>query len=753
MTCSIRCFFNISPKEAISMDPQQRIFLQACWHSLENAGYNPRSLSGSKCGVFVGCGTGDYHQLSREHQLSAQGFTGSSSSILAGRVSYFLNLQGPCLSIETACSSSLVAISTACDSLNSGSSDVALAGGVYVMSGPQMHIKCSQSGMLSVDGRCYTFDQRANGFVPGEGVGVVVLKRLSDAERDHDMIYGVIQGWGVNQDGQTNGITAPNPESQTRLEQEVYDKFRIDPAHIQLVEAHGTGTKLGDPIEVRALKETFKKYTQKKNYCALTSVKSNIGHCLTAAGVASFIKTVQALNHKQLPPTINFNELNEHIGLQDSPFYVNNQLQNWELKETDRRQAAISSFGFSGTNAHIVVTEYVSRSEAKEAVSVVTQNGKVIVPLSARTVEQLKQKAIDLLDFIGKEGSTPDLIEIAYTLQAGREAMEERLGFMVSSIAQLAEKLQAYINEASDIEEVYQGQVKRSKESIGIISQDAHVKEILVREYITQKKLSNLLNLWVKGLDFDWNKLYGEVKPQRISLPTYPFVKERYWIEATETVEVAKTELTAKIHQQANIQTVRSREKSISLSATAKSQTVQSNNLHEVPATENGRESKPSDSRNDLFYRPFNSDSDSSVNPQHPKEPEECISQEELQKQLKLSLAQALSMKISDIDVDKPFIELGLDSIIGVEWVSALNKKFSINVTATKVYEHPTIKNLAQFIKEKHFKSSLNIVKSQSRTLNDLQAVPPTENGKKIKQNISLGDLSHQPSHTSYQEN
>src|ERR1041385_7657692 len=265
-------FFNISPTEAESMDPQQRLFLQACWHSIENAGYDARVLSGSKCGVFAGCAAGDYHQLSRKHQLSAHGFTGGAASILAARISYFLNLQGPCLSIDTACSSSLVAIAHACDSLISGVSDVALAGGVYVMAGPEMHIKTSQAGMLSPEGKCFTFDQRADGMVPGEGVGVVLLKRLADARNDRDMIHAVIHGWGVNQDGKTNGITAPNPDSQTRLEQSVYDKYHIAPANIQLIEAHGTGTKLGDPIEVEGLKNAFRKYTANTEYCALGSV-------------------------------------------------------------------------------------------------------------------------------------------------------------------------------------------------------------------------------------------------------------------------------------------------------------------------------------------------------------------------------------------------------------------------------------------------------------------------------------------------
>jgi acyl transferase domain-containing protein/enoyl-CoA hydratase/carnithine racemase/acyl carrier protein len=525
-------FFNISPTEAESMDPQQRLFLQACWHSIEHAGYDARALSGSKCGVFVGCATGHYQQLSRRHQLSAQGFTGNAMSILAARIAYVLNLQGPCISIDTACSSSLVAIAHACDSLNAGASDVALAGGVYVMAGPEMHIMTSQAGMLSPEGRCYSFDQRANGIVPGEAVGVVVLKRLADAQRDQDMIYGVIQGWGVNQDGKTNGITAPNQESQTRLEQEVYDKYQIDPGNIQLIEAHGTATKLGDPIEVEGLKKAFSMYTQKKGYCALGSVKSNIGHCLTAAGIAGFIKLLLALKHKQLPPTINFEQLNEHIELEGSPFYVNTRLQEWELKGAERRQAAISSFGFSGTNAHVVIGEYVAVTQRQQPVSTVPPGAKVMVPLSARKPAQLKQKAQDLLDYVRKEAQTMDLIAMAHTLQVGREAMEERVGFLVSSAEQLAEKLEAYIKGAPRTEDVYQGQVKRSRDGTSILSMDEEMRESVVDKWIGQRKLFKLLELWVQGLELNWNKLYGEIKPQRISLPAYPFAKERYWIGA-----------------------------------------------------------------------------------------------------------------------------------------------------------------------------------------------------------------------------
>ncbi|MEO8378059.1 MAG: SDR family NAD(P)-dependent oxidoreductase, partial [Acidobacteriota bacterium] len=542
-------FFNISPGEAEHMDPQQRLFLQACWHSIEDAGYAAQALSGSRCGVFVGCANGDYHQLSRQHQLSAQGFTGSAMSILAARISYFLNLQGPCVSVDTACSSSLVAMAQACDSLVLGDSDVALAGGVFVMAGPELHIKTSQAGMLSAEGRCFTFDQRADGFVPGEGVGVVMLKRLSDARRDGDIIQAVIEGWGVNQDGKTNGITAPNPESQTRLEQEVYDKYRIDPAAIQLIEAHGTGTKLGDPIEVEGLKKAFAKYTGNQGYCAIGSVKSNIGHCLTAAGIAGVIKLVLALRHRQLPPTINFERLNEHIDLTGSPFYVNDRLQPWVPGSAGQRRAAISSFGFSGTNAHIVIGEHSSPADGtKQPLAEVSPQGRCIVPLSARTAAQLDQKVRDLLALIRGQGSTVDLRALAYTLQVGREPMEVRLGFVVGSIGELAEKLESVLNDAGGLQDVHRGQVKGAKDSLSSLGLDEDMKETIVAKWVGGQKWSKVLDLWVKGLVLDWNRLYGDEKPQRISLPLYPFAKERYWIDVPAVGVDSRKEAVSVLH-------------------------------------------------------------------------------------------------------------------------------------------------------------------------------------------------------------
>ncbi|MCP5004685.1 MAG: polyketide synthase, partial [Planctomycetes bacterium] len=344
--------------------------LESAWSCIEDAGINPETLSSSRCGVFVGCGAGDYGQSIQGDRFSSKNLMGASSSILSARISYLLNLKGPCLSIDTACSSSLVAIAEACGSLVNHTINLALAGGVCVLSGPSMHIMTSQSGMLSKDGRCFTFDARANGFVPGEGMGVLLLKRLDDAVRDKDPIHGIIRGWGVNQDGKTNGITSPSVNSQIQLEKDVYQRFGIDPASISLVEAHGTGTGLGDPIEVEALLESFESQTSKKQSCALGSVKSNIGHLLAAAGVSGVIKVLLCLENQKLVPHANFKTLNPQIDLKNSRFYINTKLQDWKAPQGIPRRACISSFGFSGTNAHLVIEEAPpSFSEARPIVS------------------------------------------------------------------------------------------------------------------------------------------------------------------------------------------------------------------------------------------------------------------------------------------------------------------------------------------------------------------------------------------------
>ncbi len=540
-------FFHISPADAQSMDPQQRLFLENAWHCIEDAGINPYSLSGMACGVFVGCSDSGYGRLSGKDKMDAQHLMGSSSSILSARIAYLLNLKGPCLAIDTACSSSLVAIAQACDSLLLKTSDLALAGGVSILCGPELYIMTSKAGMLSENGRCFTFDQNANGFVPGEGVGVILLKRLSDAIRDSDNIYGVIKGWGINQDGKTNGITAPSVNSQTALEKMVYNNFDINPETVSLIEAHGTGTILGDPIEVEALTKAFQSYTQKEKYCALGSIKSNIGHLLSAAGVSGVIKVLLALKHQKLPPTINYRKLNQHISLQNTPFYINTELKPWQVADGMARCAAVSSFGFSGTNAHIVIEEFIPRkSQVSSNLSLAKSSGSYIILLSAQNKKQLVSYAKKLINFIQNKENSIELIDLAYTLQVGRHAMEERFGLIVSSMKELREKLKCFIDGQANIEHVYQGQVKQNKETLAAFEADQDLQKA-VESWCHKKKFDKLLDFWVKGLYFDWEKLYLDDKPKRISAPGYPFIRDHYWINSSGS-EIALDDQSEILH-------------------------------------------------------------------------------------------------------------------------------------------------------------------------------------------------------------
>ncbi|HKR65096.1 MAG TPA: SDR family NAD(P)-dependent oxidoreductase, partial [Thermoanaerobaculia bacterium] len=423
-------FFNISGSEARLMDPQQRLFLMECWRALEDGGYAPSTLAGTRCGVFAGAVDGDYRRLleSAGESRGAQWLTGNDSAVLASRIAYFLDLKGPTLSINAACASSLTAVHLACRAILAGDADLMLAGGVYVATTPDFFIHASSMGMLSPTGECRAFDARANGFVPGEGAGAVLLKRHADALRDGDTIHGVIRASAINQDGRTNGITAPSATSQRDVELEVYR--RVHPDSIQYVETHGTGTALGDPVEMQALTDAFRAHTTRRNFCAIGSVKTNIGHATLAAGIASVIKILMALRHRALPPSLGFAEPNPRIDFERSPFFVNRELRPWE--SDGPRRAAISGFGFNGSNCHIVIEEPPRADVEPEA------DRLQLIPISARDEEALQRRVSELASWLRRE--RPALADVAFTLQH-RATLERRVALAVSSTDELIDRL------------------------------------------------------------------------------------------------------------------------------------------------------------------------------------------------------------------------------------------------------------------------------------------------------------------------
>ncbi len=542
--CFDPLFFNISPAEAESMDPQHRLFLQEGYRAFEDAGFNCQSLSKKNCGVYLGIMSCEYSAVFAKSQGGENvGSTDQSYSIAAARIPYFLNLKGPAIPIDTACSSSLVATHLACQALSTHDIDMALVGGVTLYLIPESYISMCAAGMLSPEGQCKAFDNGANGFVPGEGVGTLVLKRLKDAEADGDHIYGVIIGSGINQDGKTNGITAPSAKSQMELVRSIYDKHKINPESISYVEMHGTGTKLGDPIELDALSTVFKEKTNKKNFCAIGSVKSNIGHTSAAAGVAGIQKVLACLQHKKLVPTLNFKVPNEHFNFKESPFYVNTESRVWEAVTGIPRRACVSAFGFSGTNAHVVIEEYLPQNAVASTPIPINTNNPILFVLSAKSKEQLKVYAKCMKNWIASQKDL-NLTDMAYTLQAGREPMDYRLAFLADSQEALLKALTGFIDNKS-LAGVLTDQIKRGKDEVTVFETDEDAVSLL-QTWFQKRRFKKIAQLWVKGLNIDWNQLYGDIKPQRISMPTYPFAKERYWVTEGSSQPAGNTVITAR---------------------------------------------------------------------------------------------------------------------------------------------------------------------------------------------------------------
>jgi acyl transferase domain-containing protein len=397
-------FFGITPKEAEMMDPQHRIFLESAWEALEHAGYDPARYEG-EIGVYAGCSLSTYllfnlnHQLARNYSLPI--VLGNDKDYLSTRISYKLDLKGPSVAVQSACSTSLVAVCLATEALLDHQCGMALAGGIATRAPRKRGYVYEQGGILSPDGHCRAFDARAQGTIFSSGVGIVVLKRLEDAVEDGDTIHAVIKGTAINNDGAAKvGYTAPGVNGQARVIAMAQATAGISPETIGYVEAHGTGTSLGDPIEVAALTKAFRAGTKKKNFCALGSLKTNVGHLDTAAGVAGLIKTVLALENKTIPASLNFETPNPDIDLENSPFYVNQTLSEWKANGAPRR-AGVSAFGIGGTNAHVVLEEAPAVEPSKG-----TRRSQLLV-LSAKTPTALDASTLNVAEHLRTSATSP----------------------------------------------------------------------------------------------------------------------------------------------------------------------------------------------------------------------------------------------------------------------------------------------------------------------------------------------------------
>ncbi len=509
-------FFGFSEKEAKILDPQHRKFLECSWEALEDGGYNPEIFDGS-IGVFAGSGTNTYllnyvhpnigyhkNRTFLESMNDIQILLANDRDYLATRVAYKLNLKGPAINTQTACSSSLVSIHLACQSLINGECDMALAGTANILCPQKTGYLYQEDMIFSPDGHCRPFDAKAKGLVFGSGVGVILLKKMSDAIRDNDSIYAVIKGTAINNDGSDKvAYSAPSVNGQSSVIAEAIAVANLNPEDITFIEGHGTATQLGDLIEVSALKKVFQ--TEKKNYCALGSVKSNIGHLGWASGMAGILKTILAIKNKKIPPTINFENQNQKINLDSSPFFINKKTINWESDNI--RYAGVSAFGFGGTNSHIVLSEFKESSD-KESVKRFH-----LLTLSAKNKCTLKIIVDKYLHYINNNLNL-SLSDICYTSNIGRKHLEERVAFVVSSIEELKIELKKIIK-LNSFEKYFN--LRYQKEGVSSCKEENNL-QVLRDNYEKCKEI-----------DFDF--IYKNEKRRRLHLPTYPFQQKEYWVD------------------------------------------------------------------------------------------------------------------------------------------------------------------------------------------------------------------------------
>ncbi|WP_254661344.1 beta-ketoacyl synthase N-terminal-like domain-containing protein, partial [Aquimarina megaterium] len=513
-------FFEISPREAKLIDPQQRILLELTWELIENSGYKPSLLKNSKTGVFIGASGSDYETLLHKNpEIKEFSATGTAMAMLSNRISYFYDFDGPSLTIDTACSSSLVAINNAVAAIQQNQCEQAIVGGIHLMCEPTKSIAYKESNMLSVDGKCYTFDDRANGYVRGEGAVLLLLKPMSKAIADNDNVLALIKSTAVNHGGYSGGVTVPNPNKQKQLIEEAYTKANIDIQNVSYIETHGTGTSLGDPIEILGLTKAFQSLQGQKNkkhapWCGIGSVKTNIGHLEAASGIAGLLKVIMAMKHNYLPPTQNFKNINNKIEIENKPFHILENGTEWLTgKDQKRVIAGVSSFGIGGANAHVVIESYendeVENSKAIE--------GPHLFILSARREEILKSYAKSMLNYVSQNTSiTP--YQLSYTLQSTKEEMQHRLAFAYNTIEDLKTYLANFL-EGTFQSNIYVGSIKKSK--LNQLDNNEVIIDSLDLEYVAEQ--------WCLGKNINWRKLYP-IGTKTLEVPTYPFDHKRgFW--------------------------------------------------------------------------------------------------------------------------------------------------------------------------------------------------------------------------------
>ncbi|WP_228731246.1 beta-ketoacyl synthase N-terminal-like domain-containing protein [Clostridium zeae] len=519
-------FFGINLNEAQLMDPNQRIFLQIAWQALEDAGYAGNKIKGTKTGIYMAVCNSIVEQYSKYIEHADPSFIGSIvlgnlKSVMASRLSYILDLKGPALAIDTACSSALTAIHQACQGIRNGDCEMALVGGTNIAILPGIQsIERVKIGIESSDCLTKTFDDSSDGTNTGEGCAAILLKSLDAAIRDKDQIYAVVKGSAINQDGSSIGITAPNAKAQENVILDAWKNSNISPETISYIEAHGTGTKLGDPIEIKAITNAFNKYTDKKQFCAIGSAKTNIGHTDGIAGLAGIIKAIMAIKNRKIPPNINFKVPNRNIDFKNSPVYVNDRLSDW-TNDGELLRCGVSSFGMSGTNGHLILEEPKKFSED------IKENSDLdIITFSAMSLASLNGLIAEYRDFLNRKEQI-SFSDICYTVKTGRKHCKYRVALIVRDEEDLRNKIADLSNKTLEkymfTESSEEDKAKFAKRV------DYSINRFLESSRKDVDALKELCELYEKGVDIDWEKFYRDGSRRKVSLPKYHFDRNRCW--------------------------------------------------------------------------------------------------------------------------------------------------------------------------------------------------------------------------------
>ncbi|MBF0274395.1 MAG: KR domain-containing protein, partial [Nitrospinae bacterium] len=686
-------FFNISPREAELMDPQQRLLLEEIWKAFENAGYSSSSLKNTECNVYVGVGKNNYAEgLSKEGQFPIQG---NILTDIGARLSTLLNASVTSVSLEANASSSLSAVHLGCQSIINGECDIAVAGSSFLITSPELCVTGQDSLLISPTGKNKLFDTSADGVVSGEGVGVVLLKSLEKAIKDKDNIYGVIKSSGMNQGKNTGNMLLPDIEMQKKLEKKVLAKRNISFETINYIEVNGSSYKSGDVHELKGLKEVFAEDTKMTGFCALGSVKANVGHLYASSGIVAFIKTLLSLQHKTIPPVINCEQVNPELELNNSPFYINTGARYWVKEEGKTRRALINNFGIGGANCCVVVDGFEGIKNFEE-----DNSSPKLIPLSAKNLPVLQEYVEQLKTFIltslqeemtgEKENKT--LENIAYTLQVGRIPLEKRLVIIAHNKQELLEALDEFLknpDNCGDDQRIFRDvPEKNAGKNYSLLEGESG--QLVLEAIMKSRDYKKLASLWCEGMDIPWDRIHHDAV--KISLPVYPFAKQRFWLsEQPSEVQPLETPVTKAEESVVTEAEEVSAVNKVEEAPVAKAEESVVTEAEKAPVTQDVVSPAIATENESTFSETLTT----------PDVAEGLSEQDILKDELMSLISTLLKLPKNEFHEDVPLAKYGFDSFLGHHIIDYLRNHYGIVINEEDFFGLDTTSQIAEFALEK----------------------------------------------------